>query len=83
MKCGFPGGSGIMVKSERLEGLSPCLAMDAGYEELRLTYRERFGSWPPVIFLPEELAMSLMAEALKKGEPLPAESFPGSGCACV
>jgi hypothetical protein len=55
---------------------------DLGFEELRRAYHAKFGLWPPVIFMPENLAITLMKEAIAKDELLPPEVFPGSGCSC-
>lgn len=52
------------------------------YESLAACYRARFGAFPPVYFMPEQLAVAVMRDALRRGEPAPPEPVSEPGCNC-
>ena len=50
---------------------------------LSVAYLARFGHYPPIHRMPDDLALESIRGALKDGEPLPQEPFAGSGCNCA
>lgn len=55
----------------------------AEYRRLEAEYRRRFDAYPPVMFMPEALAVEVMRAALASGEAAPPEAWPEPGCNCA